>query len=117
MKGEEIARKIAEGKKNGAQFISWWRREQDWLEFELIDNFLRDVKPDEEIEGYSLVGMDGALEHVRNLAGDRVKIREGDTGTYIFWRRPNGRELTCPLTADSVIRIIDVESRGNFVDG
>ena len=117
MQGEEIVRQIAAQRREDHHFISWWRREEDWLDFELLNTFLENVKPDEEIGGFTLLGMDEMWERVSKLAGNRVAKGHNGAGDVITWKRPSGREMTCPFTPETLIRIIDVESQGNFVDG
>ena len=98
MKGEEVLRQIAARRKAGNSFISWWRREEDWLDVELLDIYLQNVKPDEEIGGFNLLGMDEMWEMVRKVAGPRVERRRDGTEEAIAWKRKSGRQMICPFT-------------------
>lgn len=117
MKGDEIVRQIDARRGDDHRFVRWWRREEDWLDFELLDTFVQNIREDEEIEGFALLGMDEMWEYVRKVAGSRVERGERDGEAVVTWRRKSGRVMTCPFTPESLIRIFDVETRGNYIDG
>ncbi len=116
MTGAEVVRQIAAGRKEGQFFIRWWRREEDWLDFDLIETFVAKTKPDEEIGGFSLLGMEEMWEYLRNLSSPRVERTTRKDEEVIRWQKKSGEELICPFTPESLIQIFDAESRGNYVD-
>ncbi|HEX8960867.1 MAG TPA: hypothetical protein VF775_04775 [Geobacteraceae bacterium] len=116
MKGEDIVRQVADGRKEGQFFIRWWRKEEDWLDFDLIDTFLANAKPDEEIGGYDLLTMEEMWEYVRKVGGNRVARTTRKGEEVILWQKEPDKETVCQFTPDSLLKIFDVESRGNYVD-
>lgn len=116
MKGTEIVKQIAELRKDGQFFIKWWRKEEDWLDLDLIDTFLRNVKPDEEIGGFDLLGMEEMWEYVQKVGSSRVERTKKRGEEVIVWQKKPDQELVCPFTPESLIQIFDVESHGDFVD-
>lgn len=122
MKGSEVVEKVRMERTQDKQFIKWWRREEDWLDYDLIDRFLQNASPDEEIGGYELVGMDDIWERVVNLTGTSRLHRESHGGTdVVVWKRKaDSKEpekvYTCIYAPDSLIKILDVETRGNLID-
>jgi hypothetical protein len=116
MTGDEIAKQIAGQRTAEKFFIKWWRKEEDWLDFDLIDIFLQNVTPDEEIGGFDLLDMEEMWQYVQRVAATRVARTNKKNEEVIEWRKKSGEELVCPFTPDTLIRIFDVESHGNFVD-
>ncbi len=116
MRGADIAKEIPERRKEGQFFIRWWRKEEDWLDFDLIDTFLTNINPDEEIGGYDLLGMEEMWEYVRKVCGDRVARTTRKGEEVILWQKQPDNELVCLFTPDSLLKIFDAESRGNYVD-
>ena len=116
MTGKEIVKLIAERKKEGQFFIKWWRKEEDWLDMDLIGTFLENVKPDEEIGGFDLLTMEQMWEYVLKVAASRVERTKKRGEDVVVWQKQPGEELVCPFTPESLLQIFDVESHGDFVD-
>jgi len=122
MRGAEIIERIQRERTPDKQFIRWWRREEDWLDYDLIDRFLQNADPDEEIGGYSLVTMEEMWDQVLTLTGeDRLRREARDGSEMLIWRREQSsnkgeKEYTCLYSPESLINILDVETRGNLID-
>lgn len=116
MTGNEIVKQIAERRKEGQFFIKWWRKEEDWLDIDLIDTFIKNAKPDEEIGGYDLLNMEEMWGYVQKVGADRVARTKQKGEEVILWQKEPDKELACPFTPESLIQIFDVESHGDFVD-
>ncbi|HEY6873097.1 MAG TPA: hypothetical protein VI298_10270 [Geobacteraceae bacterium] len=116
MKGEDIVKQIAERRKEGQFFIRWWRKEEDWLDFDLIETFLANVNPEEEIGGFDLLGMEEMWEYVLKVGASRVARTKQRGEDVVLWQRKPGEELVCQFTPESLLKIFDVESHGDFVD-
>jgi len=116
MTGKEILDRIRERRNDDHQFISWWRKEEDWLDFDLIDRFIKNLDPAEEIGGFDLRTMDEMWENLEETTGGRVEKTRKGGNEVIVWKRRSGVEQSCPFTAESVMTIFDVETHGDNVD-
>lgn len=95
-------------------FIKWWRREQDFIDFDLVDRFKRNAGSGGEIEGFELIGMDEMWHELKRLCGERID-RDLASSTVIWEREGKGRKV-CTYSPESLMDILDVETRGNYVD-
>lgn len=120
MKGYEITRQLRDRKTSNHQFIKWWRKENDFLDFDLIDRYLKNFNDGEEISGFDLIGIEEMWGEVKRICGDRVARVTKDGADYISWRPASGRDAgttqECPFTPQSLMAIFDRETRGNPVD-
>ena len=55
MNGKQVVRAIEQNRKDSDQFIRWWRSENDFVDYELIDRFLETVKAEDEFAGFELL--------------------------------------------------------------
>lgn len=122
MTGAEVVERIMRERTADKQFIRWWRREEDWLDYDLVDRFIKNANPNEEIGGYSLVTMEEMWDQVMKLTGpDRLRREPREGSDVVVWKRQpeakgGEREYTCLYSPESLINILDVETRGNLVD-
>jgi hypothetical protein len=101
------------------RFVRWWRKENDFLDYDLIDRFVANGSLDEEIGGIDLLTMDDMWHIVKKVGGTRVKLLHEKIGDRIEWvhRGKDGlRTDTCAYTPETLITILDVETHGNPVD-
>jgi hypothetical protein len=113
MKGSEVQAQIIEQNQEGRYaFISWWRREEDWLDYDLLDRFVANASPDEEIDGFSLLTLEEMWEQLIKVAGGRVMRVEGYVGGKIVWEH-KGERREYPFSADAIMEIFDEETEGN----
>lgn len=121
MNGSEIAREIAQRQNDSLCFIRWFRKENDFVDYELTERFLRTASVEKEYAGYELLDMEQMWAHVKNLAPKHLH-RESRTrgGEVIVWERPevqgSERTQTCPFIPDSLMTIFNVLTKGNVVD-
>ena len=116
MTGGEILKRIKDEKTAEQCVIKWWRKEEDFIDFELIDQFESNVRRDEEIAGFELIGMEQLWTHVINLCADRLTKDKKDGEDVLIWSREGGKMHRRPYTAKSLLEILDVETKGNYVD-
>lgn len=113
MKGSEVLVKIREQNQDGRySFIGWWRREEDWLDYDLLDRFIANASPEEEMEGFSLLTLEEMWEKLLKVAGGRVTRFGGDEAAPIVWQGKQGRR-EYPFGAAAVMEIFDEETEGN----
>jgi hypothetical protein len=116
MTGKEIGKQIAEQRKDGQVFIKWWRKEEDWLDFDLLETFVETVDPDEEIGGFDLLTMEEMWEQVQKVCASRVEKTKKRGEDVVVWQKGEGEELVCPFTPEALLHIFDTETHGDFVD-
>lgn len=119
MKGREIVANVREHATADHRFVKWWRKEEDFLDYDLIDRFLKDVATDEEIGGLELLTMNEMRDEVKRVGGTRVKFIHEASGDKIEWvhRAKTGmRTQVCAYTPEALMTIFDVETHGNPVD-
>jgi hypothetical protein len=116
MTGREVLTQIKETRTADQHFIRWWRKEEDWLDFDVIDTFVANASDGEEIGGFDLLGMDEMWEYLVQTAPGRVEKTQRGGNALISWRKKSGEEHECPYIPESVIAIFDAETKGNYVD-
>lgn len=116
MRGTDIRRLVTESASGEHRFVRWWRKENDFLDYDLVDRFLERLSSDEEIGGVELLTMNDMVEEVKRITGERLTIRHGESGDTVEWMHGGkGGERTevCFLTPETLLTIYDVETHGN----
>ena len=116
MTGKEVMQQIAETRSGDHQFIKWWRKEEDWLDFDVIDTFVVNTRDDEEIGGFTLLGAKEMWDYLEKVAPGRVTKTQMGGNDLIAWRKKSGEELQCAYTPQALIDIFDAETQGNYID-
>ncbi|RNC67468.1 MAG: hypothetical protein ED859_14665 [Desulfuromonadales bacterium] len=118
MRGSEIKRMLTENVRSEHRFVRWWRKENDFFDYDLIDRFLEGVSSGEEIGGIELLTMDEMLEELRRVSGNRVTVVHGEAGDSVKWIHGGSggeRVDVCMYTPEALLTIYDAETRGNPV--
>lgn len=116
MLGTDILRELKGMGDTKFKFIKWWRKENDFCDFQLLEDFLKNAQGDQEFAGYELLTTDEMWTMLKAQAGDHVMMDRSHGHEVIRWERPNKPSQVCPFTADSIMTIFDVETRGNVID-
>ncbi len=119
MRGTEIIKTLDERRRRDHQFVKWWRKEEDFLDYDLIDRFVENVSTGDEIGGVELLTMDEMWGELKRVSGGRVKISHGVSGDNVEWVHSgkSGRHTDiCPYIPETLLTIYDVETHGNPVD-
>ena len=119
MKGREIVASVKEHATADHRFVKWWRKEEDFLDYDLIDRFLEHTATDEEIGGLQLLTMNEMRDEVTRVGGTRVKFIHEASGDKIEWvhqAKEGVRTHVCAYTPEALLTIFDVETHGNPVD-
>ncbi len=120
MTGRELLRQLDQQELKHRYFIKWWRKENDFVDIELIETFRDTVKGDEEFGGFQLLDMDQMWKVVTKLCPDRVRRRSFDSHEMIVWdrvERSGGmKSIRCSYAPEFLIQIFDVETRGNYIE-
>jgi hypothetical protein len=119
MRGREILETLDRRRTENHRFVKWWRKEEDFLDFDLLDRFREESSVNEEIGGIELLTMDDMWHEVLRVGGKRVKLVQTKTGNTVEWAHKGKdglRTEVCAFTPETLMKIFDVETRGNPVD-
>ena len=98
-------------------FIKWWRKEEDFLDFDLLERFRTNLSDDQTIEGFDLVGMDEMWGYLQKVAGNKVdRVVKNGVDTLLWSDEEKMVVKEMPFTAESLIEVFDAETDDNFVD-
>jgi hypothetical protein len=123
MQGHQLAKKIRsdrEAKPNNI-FIKWWRKEEDYIDFDLVARFLDNLKDSTEIAGFELIDQDEMWRTIERRCSGRVSKVQRDGRWVLLWNPPEGAEVEerlpeYPYTPETLLKILDVETNYNYVD-
>ncbi|HEY5975746.1 MAG TPA: hypothetical protein VIU41_13485 [Geobacteraceae bacterium] len=113
----EVKKAIAERKQPEHLFIKWWRNEEDFLDFDILDQFVAEIRDDQKIDGFDLVKMEEMWEYVQKVAGTKVRLADKNGDRVVLWSDPQNmvtKEL--PYNAETLLTIFDAETEDNFID-
>ncbi len=117
MTGHEILREMRHVSTGERCFIKWWRKENDFVDFELIDTFLGNLQPDHEFAGFELLTLEQMWQELHRREPKRVLLDTRRGETVIHWRHVaedgSVREDIYPYDAASLMTVFDGETRGD----
>jgi uncharacterized protein YbjT (DUF2867 family) len=119
MRGREIITALDQRRTEKHCFVKWWRKEEDFLDFDLIDRFVTNIGGTEEIGGVDLLTMDEMWDQIRRVSGTRVKLIHNPGGDTVEWVHKSKKGVSthvCSYTPETLLQIFDSETRGNPVD-
>ena len=117
MQGYELIKSIREQRADSHRFIKFWRKEEDFLDFDLLERFLGNLRDDQVIDGFELLDTDSMWDTVRRASGNVVTRTVRDGKDILLWTDSQGlvtKEL--PFNEESLITIFDAETNDNYVD-
>lgn len=118
MKGNEILKVLDEQRNKEHKFIKWSRKEDDFVDYDLIERFIDNFSGSTELDNISLLTMEEMWHELQRLAGKRVQLVSGSAGDSVEWVHHGKKGTTtqnCPYTAENLMTIFDIESKGNPV--
>jgi hypothetical protein len=116
MLGRDVLSEIRRTREPGHQFISWWRKEQDFLDFDLIDRFIANCADTDEIDGFDLLGIDAMWNRLLTVVPDRIKLDTLGNQKLILWQKGNGETVECPFAPEVLMEIFDTETNDSYID-
>lgn len=123
MQGHELLKRIQRDRNAHPErvFIKWWRKEEDFIDFDLVARFMETLNYGSEIGGYELIDQDEMWRVIESRCGDRVSKVQRDGRWVVLWSPPKGAEVEerlpeYPNTPETLLKIVDVESNYNYVD-
>ena len=120
MTGYEIRERLASELRPEHRFVRWWRRENDFLDYDLAERFRDSLSGAEEIGGVDLLTRDERWQELQRVSAKRVSVQHSSTrGTVIEWvhRDATGSSSELlPYTDEAILDIFDAETRDNPID-
>ena len=120
MKEFQIRRDLELGLQQGKEFIKWIRKENDFVDFDLIDRFLKMAESNYEIADFELLHKDEMWKILKDCKPSGLRRSRSTKGEKIEWRHQgkDGREHTysCPYTAKAIMSIFDTETGGDTLE-
>jgi hypothetical protein len=123
MQGYELVKEIEKEKSSHPErvFIKWWRKEEDWLDFDLVSRFIENLDYGTNIDGFDLIDQDEMWRTIESRCRGRVKKVQKDGEWVLQYNAPKGAEIEetrteYPYTPESLVKILDIESDYNYVD-
>jgi hypothetical protein len=116
MTGKEIKQALGTVDTERQPFLKWWRKENDFADVELVEQFLREADPDLEFGGYELLNMEQMWDLLKRQSPHKVNRDEQWRKEVIVWNHPSrdgAPQQVCPFTAESLLTIFNVETKGN----
>src|SRR5512133_3498805 len=118
MRGQDLIKTIYEQRNEKHSFVKWWRKENDFLDYDLLDRFLDNSSAGEEIGGVELLTLDDMWREVKRIGGERVKLLHDMYGDRVQWVhkvKTGERTDYCAYSPATLMAIFDVETGGNPV--
>lgn len=124
MQGYELVKEIEKERSahSDRMFIKWWRKEEDWIDFDLVSRFLENLNFSSEIDGFELIDQEQMWKAVESRAKGKVSKVQRDGKWVVLWTPPEGAEVEggtcteCPYTPETLLKILDAETNDNYVD-
>jgi hypothetical protein len=123
MQGYELVKEIEKEREAHSDriFIKWWRKEEDFIDFDLVTRFLETLNPASDISGFELINQDQMWKAVESRSKGRVSKVARDGQWVLLWTPPKGAEVDitcteCPYTPETLLKILDAETNDNYVD-
>ena len=117
MTGYELKRDLMANPSEGRHFIKWWRRENDFAGYELIDDFLQNLNPDSQFEGYQLLTMDEMWAELKRHASNRVWMEQHRGMPEVHWRHMGSdghmREDHYRFSPEVLMALFEKETHGD----
>ena len=117
MRANQIITELQQGKERGKEFIKWWRRENDFTDYELLDNFIKTAAMKHEIDSYQLLDSDEMWDLLKRWKPTGLHRHTSNKTDNIEWQHQNkdGQQQTyvCRYNAHNIMSIFDTETRDN----
>ncbi|TLM65185.1 MAG: hypothetical protein FDZ69_10955 [Deltaproteobacteria bacterium] len=117
MTGYEVLKQMRHAGKDKRCFIKWWRKENDFVDYELVDTFLANLKPDHEFAGFELLTLEQMWQELHRREPRRVTVGQRHGEKVIRWQHmaEDGtmREEIFPFAPKAVMTVFDGETRGD----
>jgi len=111
----EIRSAIDQRRTEATRFIRWWRKENDFVDFELLNSFLDRLGSGVDFAGFELLDTEQMWQALMNACPGCACRENRGRGAVIVWH-PGGDKrdaVELPYSDESIMTIFDAETRGN----
>ncbi len=119
MNNREISNALEKAQEQGKEVIRWYRKENDFVDFELIDKFLA-TDQTVEFEGYELLSKEEMWDTLQRWQSKGLSLVEANGEDTIEWQYPdkNGQKhiYQCPYNAHNLMVIFDKLTQGDTIE-
>ena len=119
MRSNQLKTELMQGKHHGKEFIKWWRKENDFADFELIDRYIDTLGSRHVGANFELLDKDQMWEILEHWKPAGLKRGNSNKGAKIEWQHlgKDGQKhtYTCPYSARNIMSIFDTETRGDTI--
>jgi hypothetical protein len=117
MEIKKLREEIHQRRQPEHRFIKWWRREHDFLNYDLIEVFLADIsqRSVDMLEDFELLAEDQIWRELEQRASGHVHRERRTHGEVIVWEHDQQEEVR-PYTPETMLSILDAETRSNVID-
>ena len=117
MTGYELRKSLESKAADDCCFIKWWRKENDFADYELISDFLEHLHPENEFEGFALMNMDDMYNELKRYAADRVWLEKHKSEKLLHWQHRGSdgqsREDTYRYSPEVLMALFERETHGD----
>lgn len=118
MTGHEIIKEMWYGRSKDRCIVKWWRKENDFVDYELVDTFLANLNPDHDFAGFELITMGEMWQELHRLVPERVMLEKHHGETMIRWQHMiegdgTMRDDLLPYNAPSLLAVFEGETHGD----
>lgn len=119
MTGKQLMQELSQKRQPEHVFIKWWRKENDFADYQLLDDFLAVLESGQDFGGYQLLDMEQMWATLERHGHGMVSREHRTSGDHLIWKHQDASgELTCddyPLTPRNLISVFDGETRGDVI--
>jgi hypothetical protein len=119
MRSNEVVREIRSRPGHGQEFIRWWRKENDFADYELIGSFMQNSRSDHEIGGYELLDIEQMWQALLRWAPKGLVRVNTSKGEVLEWTKTgldrNTHTYICSFSAETLMMIFDEQTRGDVL--
>lgn len=90
MTGYELMRKLMFADTYDRCIIKWWREGSDSADYELLDRFLQHLAPQDEFDGFELLGVDELWQELKRHDSTHVWMEEQKGEPILHWQYVDG---------------------------
>jgi hypothetical protein len=113
MTSNDVIAKIAAEREERHCFIKSWITGHTFIDFNLIDPFIRTLGKDATIEGFELLDIEQMWQTLIDLDPDKLQRVKSGSGEVVewLWKDSDGTEkkTVYPFTPEGIMTIIDDE--------
>ena len=117
MTGNELKRRLMDTDLEGRCFIKWWRKENDFADYELVDHFMENLAPEHEFESFQLMTMDEMWNELHNLEPKRIWMDKQHGEKVLHWQHLGSdgqlREDIYRFSPKVLMALFDKETHGD----